>query len=48
MQGTEPAAENFSVFKLEKDAVRIIFAQYQVAPYSSGMPEITVPRTLFK
>ena len=48
MQGTEPAAENFSVFKLEKDAVRIIFAQYQVEPYSSGMPEITVPRTLFK
>ena len=48
IQGTEPVAENFAVFKLEKDTVRIIFAQYQVAPYSSGMPEITVSRTLFK
>ena len=47
-KGTEPSKENFSVFKLEKNAVRIIFSQYQVGPYSSGMPEIVVPRTLFK
>ena len=47
-KGTEPSKENFSVFKLEKNVVRIIFSQYQVGPYSSGMPEIVVPRTLFK
>ena len=47
-KGTEPSKENFSVFKLEKNAVRIIFSQYQVGPYSSGMPEIVVPRTLCK
>lgn len=47
-KGTEPEQENFAVFQLEKNAVRIIFSQYQVAPYSSGMPEIVVPRTFFK
>lgn len=47
-KGTEPSGENFAVFKLEKNAVRIIFNQYQVGPYSSGMPEIVVPRSLFK
>lgn len=47
-QGTEPKQENFAVFKLEKNQVRFVFNQYQVAPYSSGMPEIVVPLTLFK
>ncbi|MEL3905466.1 MAG: DUF4163 domain-containing protein [Treponema sp.] len=47
-KGTEPDQENFAVFTLEKDAVRIIFSQYQVGPYSSGMPEIVLPRTFFK
>jgi len=47
-KGTEPAKENFAIFTLEKNSVRIIFSQYQVGPYSSGMPEIIVPRTLFK
>ena len=47
-KGTEPAKENFAVFKLEKNSVRIVFSQYQVGPYASGMPEIVVPRSLFK
>ena len=47
-RGTEAKEQNFSVFKLEKDAIRIIFPQYQVAPYSSGMPEIVIPYTFFK
>ena len=47
-KGTEPTKENFAIFKLEKNSVRIIFSQYQVGPYSSGMPEIVVPRSLFK
>ena len=47
-KGTEPTKENFAIFKLEKNSVRIIFSQYQVGPYSSGMPEVIVPRSLFK
>ncbi|AGT43017.1 DUF3298 and DUF4163 domain-containing protein [Treponema pedis] len=47
-KGTAPAAENFKVFKIERDNVKIIFPQYQVAPYSSGMPEITIPLSFFK
>ncbi len=47
-KGTEPTKENFAIFKLEKNSVRIIFSQYQVAPYSSGMPEVIVPRSFFK
>jgi len=47
-RGTEPTKENFAVFKLEKNSVRIVFSQYQVGPYASGMPEIVVPRSLFK
>ena len=47
-RGTEAKEQNFSVFKLEKDAIRSIFPQYQVAPYSSGMPEIVIPYTFFK
>lgn len=46
--GTEPEEALFSVFKLEKDTVRIIFGQYQVAPYAVGMPEITIPRNFFQ
>jgi len=47
-KGTEPTKENFAIFKLEKNSVRIIFSQYQVGPYASGIPEIVVPRSLFK
>lgn len=46
--GTEPTEENFKVFALEKDAVRIIFNQYQVGPYSSGIKEVVVPLMRFK
>lgn len=46
--GTVPEEALFSVFKVEKDTVRIIFGQYLVAPYSEGMPEITVPRSFFQ
>lgn len=40
--GTAPEEANFRIFTLKKDAVVFRFAQYQVAPYSSGMPEITI------
>lgn len=46
--GTEPIEENFKVFALEKDAIRIVFNQYQVGPYSSGIKEVVMSRMLFK
>ncbi|MGP1455795.1 MAG: PdaC/SigV domain-containing protein [Treponema sp.] len=46
--GTEPKEENFAVFCLEQDRIRIVFRQYQVAAYSEGMPEIVVPLSFFK
>jgi len=47
-QGTEPSEENFSVWLFKGDHIRIVFQQYQVAPYSEGMPEITIPLSFFK
>ena len=47
-KGTEPKEENFAVFCLEQDRIRIVFQQYQVAAYSEGMPEIVVPLSFFK
>lgn len=42
-EGTLPAAANFRIFTLKGDTLIFRFAQYQVAPYSSGMPKITIP-----
>jgi hypothetical protein len=42
--GTEQKEENFSVFTFTPDKVKIYFAQYQVGPYSIGMPEVEVDR----
>lgn len=36
--GTEPKAENFSVFTFTPDKIKIYFADYQVGPHSIGMP----------
>ncbi len=47
-EGTEPVEKNFSTFTIEGDNIRIVFAQYQVAPYASGMPEVKIPRDFFK
>lgn len=46
--GTAPLAENFKNFIIIKDTIKIVFEQYQVAPYSSGMPEVIIPLSLFK
>ncbi len=46
-KGSEPNIENFSIFKIEKDTLKIIFSEYQVAPYSSGRPEIIIPLNFF-
>jgi hypothetical protein len=42
--GTDPTEENFSVFTFTPDKIKIYFAQYQVGPYSIGMPEVEVDR----
>lgn len=42
--GTEPKEENFGVFTFTPDKVKIYFSQYQVGPYSIGMPEVEIDR----
>ncbi len=46
--GTEPDEKNFATFMIKDSSVRIIFGQYQVAPYSAGMPEVEIPLNFFK
>ena len=43
IEGTEPRLENFRNFTFSKDGLIIFFEQYQVAPYSFGKFEITIP-----
>ena len=47
-EGTEPKLENFKIFKIENGKIKIIFEQYQVAPYSEGLPEIIISIDFFK
>lgn len=42
-EGTKPIAKNFQNWNLEGDDVLITFAEYQVAPYASGLQEVTIP-----
>lgn len=42
--GTEPKEDNFKSFTFTKDKVKIYFSQYQVGPYSLGMPEVEIVR----
>ncbi len=46
--GTEPKAENYEAWLAESDGLRIIFNEYQVAPYAYGIPEILIPWTELK
>jgi len=43
-EGAAPSPENFAAFTVNEEAVTFTFQQYQVAPYSSGMPQVIVPR----
>lgn len=41
--GTAPTSENFSVFYMQDtNTLNIIFQPYQVAPWSGGIPEISI------
>jgi len=42
--GTEPKEENFNTYTFTPDKIKVYFAQYQVGPYSIGMPEIEIDR----
>jgi len=41
--GTTPKASNFSAWSIAPWGLQITFGEYQVAPYSAGMPQITIP-----
>ena len=47
-EGTDMKENNFSCFNLKGKELIIVFAQYQVAPYSSGISEVNVPLSIFK
>jgi len=47
-EGTDMKENNFSCFNLKGKELIIVFAQYQVAPYSSGISEVNVPISIFK
>lgn len=38
--GTEPVAENFRMMVPSKEEVVVIFDSYQIAPYSTGTPQV--------
>ena len=47
-EGTDMKAENFSCFNLKGSEVIVVFNQYQVAPYASGISEVSIPLSIFK
>lgn len=47
-EGTDMKEENFSCFNLKGSEVIVVFNQYQVAPYSSGISEVSIPLSVFK
>lgn len=43
--GTEPTADNYAAWAITPGGLEITFGQYQVAPYATGMPVVTIPVT---
>lgn len=46
--GTEPAAENFSVFTFDDYNITFWFQKYQVLPGAAGTPSVTIARQLYQ
>jgi hypothetical protein len=46
--GTAPVSKNFTIWNLETEGVLITFAEYQVAPYVDGAPEVRIPYSALK
>lgn len=47
-EGASPNSENYQNFTISEDGLTFIFDPYQVAPYSAGAQNVTVPLTNFK
>ncbi len=47
-EGTDAKEANFACFNLKGAEVIVVFNQYQVAPYSSGISEVSIPLSIFK
>lgn len=47
-EGTTAEERNFACFNLKGREVILVFNQYQVAPYASGISEVSVPLNIFK
>ena len=47
-EGTKADEKNFACFNLKGGEVILVFNQYQVAPYSSGISEVSIPLNIFK
>ncbi len=47
-EGTQAKEENYKFFYLNNKGLVIIFPQYQVAPYSEGNQEVTIPYNYLK
>lgn len=41
--GAAPTRENYALWNITRDGLRITFAEYQVGPYVAGQPEVTIP-----
>lgn len=48
LEGTDPLADNFDCWFLNERGLTFQFSQYQVAPYSAGMPEVVLSFDEFK
>lgn len=46
--GTDIKEDNFSCFNMKGNEVIVVFNQYQVAPYASGISEVNIPLSIFK
>lgn len=42
--GSDPTPDNYSTFLINKTDVVFIFQPYQVGPFSSGAPQVVIPR----
>ena len=47
LEGTTPDKNNFKNFIFDENGITIYFQQYQLAPYSSGIMQVTIPYTSF-
>lgn len=43
LEGLEPNPENYAVVWPGNEGLHIVFPPYQIAPYSSGAPEVVIP-----